>query len=140
MVDLYGRVIIGDVNYYYKVLRLTSPNVSHLVASRNPSLDRNCFFSPVHKILETDPKLAASIVERVIRSAKGREAARKTRELVKNKNTIDISTVPGKLADCQEKVPELSELFIVEGNSAGGTAKQRRNRKTQAVLALRRKF
>jgi DNA gyrase subunit B len=88
-------------------------------------------------ILETNPKLAASIVEGAIRSAKGREAARKARELVKNKNTIDISTLPGKLADCQEKVPELSELFIAEGNSAGGTARQGRNRKTQAVLALR---
>ncbi|MCM1001358.1 MAG: DNA gyrase subunit B, partial [Wolbachia endosymbiont of Melophagus ovinus] len=120
--------------------KFSSQTKDKLVSSEARTVVENVVSDKLSTILETDPKLAASIVERVIRSAKGREAARKARELVKNKNTIDISTLPGKLADCQEKVPELSELFIVEGNSAGGTAKQGRNRKTQAVLALRGKI
>ncbi|MDG7054955.1 MAG: DNA topoisomerase (ATP-hydrolyzing) subunit B [Wolbachia endosymbiont of Menacanthus eurysternus] len=120
--------------------KFSSQTKDKLVSSEARTVVENIVSDKLSTILETDPKLAASIVERVIRSAKGREAARKARELVKNKNTIDISTLPGKLADCQEKVPELSELFIVEGNSAGGTAKQGRNRKTQAVLALRGKI
>ncbi|QIT36112.1 DNA topoisomerase (ATP-hydrolyzing) subunit B [Wolbachia endosymbiont of Brugia pahangi] len=120
--------------------KFSSQTKDKLVSSEARTVVESIVFDKLSTILETDPKLAASIVERVIRSAKGREAARKARELVKNKNSIDISTLPGKLADCQEKVPELSELFIVEGNSAGGTAKQGRNRKTQAVLALRGKI
>ncbi|NUX01309.1 DNA topoisomerase (ATP-hydrolyzing) subunit B [Wolbachia endosymbiont of Madathamugadia hiepei] len=120
--------------------KFSSQTKDKLVSSEARTVVENIVSDKLSTILETDPKLAASIVERAIRSAKGREAARKARELVKNKNTIDISTLPGKLADCQEKVPELSELFIVEGNSAGGTAKQGRNRKTQAVLALRGKI
>ncbi|MGL9762694.1 MAG: DNA gyrase subunit B, partial [Wolbachia sp.] len=120
--------------------KFSSQTKDKLVSSEARTVVENIVSDKLSTTLETDPKLAASIVERAIRSAKGREAARKARELVKNKNTIDISTLPGKLADCQEKVPELSELFIVEGNSAGGTAKQGRNRKTQAVLALRGKI
>ncbi|QKX02676.1 DNA topoisomerase (ATP-hydrolyzing) subunit B [Wolbachia endosymbiont of Litomosoides sigmodontis] len=120
--------------------KFSSQTKDKLVSSEARTVVESIVSDKLSTILETDPKLAASIVERVIRSAKGREAARKARELVKNKNSIDISTLPGKLADCQEKVPELSELFIVEGNSAGGTAKQGRNRKTQAVLALRGKI
>ncbi|MGL9732108.1 MAG: DNA topoisomerase (ATP-hydrolyzing) subunit B [Wolbachia sp.] len=120
--------------------KFSSQTKDKLVSSEARTIVENIVSDKLSTTLETDPKLAASIVERAIRSAKGREAARKARELVKNKNTIDISTLPGKLADCQEKVPELSELFIVEGNSAGGTAKQGRNRKTQAVLALRGKI
>ncbi|NUY39676.1 DNA topoisomerase (ATP-hydrolyzing) subunit B [Wolbachia endosymbiont of Litomosoides brasiliensis] len=120
--------------------KFSSQTKDKLVSSEARTVVESIVSDKLSTILETDPKLAASIVERVIRSAKGREAARKARELVKNKSSIDISTLPGKLADCQEKVPELSELFIVEGNSAGGTAKQGRNRKTQAVLALRGKI
>nr|CAH7715905.1 unnamed protein product [Callosobruchus chinensis] len=120
--------------------KFSSQTKDKLVSSEARAVVESIVFDKLSTILETDPKLAASIVERAIRSAKGREAARKARELVKNKNNINIATLPGKLADCQEKVPELSELFIVEGNSAGGTAKQGRNRKTQAVLALRGKI